>query len=94
MKRWQKNWNLLLKPHAEGALLGKGIAGLLSKTPVDLGAEEENKVDDEPNDCEKIVVPEELTSIENTAEKVAANNDATSHGRGHSGIIECLEPSP
>jgi len=86
----RRNSTLFLKPYAKGALLGKGIARLLAQIPIQFGTEEENKVDDEPNDGEKIVVPEEHTCIKNTAEKVAASYDATSHGRGHSGIIECL----
>jgi len=86
----RRNSTLFLEPYAKGALLGKGIARLLAQIPIQFGTEEENKVDDEPNDGEKIVVLEEHTCIKNTAEKVAASYDATSHGRGHSGIIECI----
>lgn len=65
---------LFLESYAKGTLLGQGITCFLSESPVDLGTEEEEEVDDEPDDRQHVVVPEEHASIENTAEEVVAGN--------------------
>ena len=77
----------------EGALLGQGVAGFLAQIPIQLGAEEENEVDDEPDDGQHIVVPEETARLLSRAPSEQGTGAARS-GNGGPDRGEGGHPAP
>jgi len=59
---------------SECRLVGEGVAFALAEVPVDLGTEAEDKDCGKPHYGNRPVVPEELRTVEDAAEEVAAGD--------------------
>lgn len=68
---------------SECRLVGERIAGEFAKVPIGHGTEAKDEDCGEPRYGNRPVVPEELRTVEDAAEEVAAGDDArTQHGDG------------